>query len=119
MSEAGRYAPRPGRIPGVVLNLGGCDLVLAPLNLDGVQAATPLLERFNELAKAPGIESMGPLLQAAAEVLHLSLVRNYTDMTPDDVRGLLDVYNAAQAVEAMATQSGFKRATPGEIPPAS
>ena len=108
-----KYAPRPGHIPGAVINLGGHELVLAPLNLDGVRAAQPYLDRLPELRQPEEV------LQVSAELLLLSLARNYPDMTAADVAGLLDMDNAPRAIDAMTTQRGYKRAKPGELTPAS
>lgn len=113
MTDGGSWAPVPGKIPGTELNLGGRVLVLAPLNLDQVQA-------FDE--KISGLGGDVPLrdaINAAVPIIHASLSRNYPDMTVDDVRGLLDVGNFRQALEAVVASSGYALAVPGESSPAS
>lgn len=117
MSDAvngSKYAPVPGKIPGTAINLGGRDLILAPLNLDGVQAFEPLQERFKQEAG-----DLGGLTNIVAEALHLSLRRNYPDMTIEDVAGLLDVNNMQSAMEELTAAAGFRKAAPGESAPAS
>lgn len=117
MSDAvngSKYAPVPGRIPGQAINLGGVDLVFAPLNLDGVQAFIPLQAKFKET-----VNDLPSLTAIVAEALLLSLHRNYPDMTQGDVVALLDVGNLETAMDALAAASGFKKAAAGESPPAS
>lgn len=117
MSAAKRYAPVPGRIPGEAFNLGGVDLVFAPLNLDGVREFDAAQKRFIAAAgeRADGIEAM---TRACADVLLLSLRRNYPDMTADDVAALLDLGNMEPAIMVMCHASGMRQAAAGESAPA-
>lgn len=113
MSDPSKYAPVPGNIPGTAINLGGRDLILAPLNLDGVRAAEPLLKELDTLKK---FEMQVPV---AAQVIILSLNRNYPDMTIEDLVPLLDMSNTSKAVLAVAGIAGFEMLKPGETRPAA
>lgn len=110
-ANATKYAPVPGKIPGTALNLGGHDLVLAPLTLDQIQALTAQIEKLGAVA------NMADLVATALPVIHASLMRNYPDMTLEDVRALVDVGNIRKASQAVIGVSGFEFAEPGETTP--
>lgn len=116
MSDAGssKYAPVPGKIPGPVVNLSGQELVLAPMNLDGVQEFLALQAAFD-----PSAGDMRSLINHVARALHISLRRNYPDMTVADVEGLLDVGNIGPAMDLLSAASGLQKAPSGESRPAS
>jgi hypothetical protein len=112
----GKYAPLPGKIPGVVLNLGGHEFVLAPLGLllmRSCQDKSRALSAKKEPAATP--EEWNDW---AVDIILASLVRNYTDMTREHLEPLLDSYNTDLATSAVLSQTGLKRATPGELKPA-
>ena len=115
MSDApSKYAPVPGKIPGRALNMGGRELVLAPLTLDQVQEFEPTMTRLADSSK--------PLREMLADFLPVilaSLQRNYPDITLEDVRALVDVGNFKEATEAIVDISGYKRVAPGETLPAA
>jgi hypothetical protein len=106
----GKWAPVPGKIPGVAVNLGGHTLVLAPL---GIGKAREFSERGKEAKTDDDMAALG------VAMIHASLVRNYPDITLDAVRDLLDTGNLREATDAIAAQSGLKRVTPGELTPGS
>jgi hypothetical protein len=110
----GKYAPKPGNIPGVRINLGGVNFVLAPLGLR-------LTREFEAKAKAleKAIESgdVEAGFEFGAEIIHASLLRNYPDITMDEVRELIDVANMIEAQQKIMGASGLERVSPGELPP--
>jgi hypothetical protein len=107
------YRPVPGKIPGTAINLGGTEWILAPLNLNQV-------EQFGDRIAALGSKStLKENLADAAELVHASLSRNYSDITVEDVREMLDLGNFEKAAKAVVSISGYKAAQPGEAPPAS
>jgi hypothetical protein len=108
-----KYAPVPGKIPGTALNLGGVEFVAPPFNLDGVQEVMPLLEQTKGVKAAP------ETLRAVAAVLHISLKRNYPDLTVDELLPLIDMGNALPSLLAVCKVSGIEFAVPGEPVPAS
>lgn len=105
------FAPIKGKIPGKAINLGGHTLVLAPLNLDGLQQAMPLLDALKELTK------LDEIITGSAPIVLLSLERNY-DIKLDEVVLLLDAGNVTQAVAIVCGVSGLEATAPGEIAPA-
>ena len=109
----GKYDAVPGSIPGTKINLGGVELTMAPLNLDGVKS---FLELQPELAKADGPEES---FRITSKLLLLSLARNYPDMTEQDVLALLDTANAQEAMAVLGKLSGLKQMPAGEPQPAS
>ena len=123
MSEGtGKWAPRPGFIPGAVVNLGGHDLVLAPLNLDAIRHFDQRMRDAQaRLAASPDTMTDVEQQQLFAEMIHASLVRNYADLDLDHVKALLDTENIKLAMRAIADPSGIKIAKPvdlGESQPA-
>ena len=117
MSEHGtngsKYAPVPGKIPGTALNLGGIDFVAPPFNLDGVQEVMPLLNGAKDLTTAEDV------LKHSARIIHVSLKRNYPDLTFDELLVLIDMGNAQNVLETICTASGIEFKKPGEMMPAS
>ena len=116
MSEVnGKYAPRPGNIPGVALNIGGIDFVLAPL---GLRLAREIEARGMALRSRDDVTPE----EAHAfnlEIILLSLHRNYPEITADELDELLDTAVEAEAVSAVLLGTGLKRVTPGELKPGS
>lgn len=110
------YAPVPGKIPGTVINLGGHEFVMPPLNLDGCQRFGPLQAEFLAMQGA-GTVDLPRLYQVVAQCLHLALERNYPDLTVADIVGLLDAGTLRSALTELATVSGFVAA--GEATPAT
>lgn len=113
MSEInGKYLPVPGKIPGRPVNMSGVVLIFAPLTLDQVQQFEKDVATLGTAGTArENIESGLPLLLA-------SLNRNYPEITPEILRPLVDMANFKEACEALVDVSGFKRVSPGELPPA-
>lgn len=108
------YAPRPGHIPGVVVNLGGHQLVLAPF---GLRLLREYQARMQELTKRDPPAEPEDYQAAQTDAITASLQRNYPEITREEVEPLLDSQNTIEAVRAILDQSGMKRVTPGEIQP--
>jgi hypothetical protein len=105
-----KYAPIPGKIPGQVVNLGGHDLVLAPLTIEQIEKLGPQIDTLGV-----GDKTLSELVELAAPIILLSVNRNYPDMTLAELRGLLDVGNVRQAAEA-AVRFGFGVPASAEAP---
>ena len=112
-ANGSKYAPVPGKIPGAAINLGGVDLILAPLNLDGVQAFGALQDELSAAKTFPDIAAV------VSKMLALSLQRNYPDITTDQITNLLDTANVQTSMLELAKVSGMATGAPGELRPAS
>ena len=112
METNGKYAPRPGNIPGVPLNIGGIDFVLAPLGMRLAREIEAKGLKFRE--SDPSAEDAH---RFNLEIILLSLNRNYPDITAEELDALLDTAVEAEAVSAVLLQTGLKRVTPGELKP--
>jgi hypothetical protein len=107
-SGNGKYAPRPGNIPGVAINLGGVDFVLAPLGIR-------LMREFEARGKTVGDGDAAYAFNV--DVILASLHRNYPDLTREELEELLDSHTVPEAVMSVFTQTGLRRVRPGEITP--
>jgi hypothetical protein len=105
-----RYAPVPGKIPGTELNLGGVIFIAAPFNLDGVQEAMTLLESLKDA------KSVQDNLKGTAQVLLISLRRNYPDLTIDELAPLIDLGNWQKALMAVCGASGLEFQSGERVP---
>jgi len=94
--------PVPGKIPGVSFNLGGNDVVLAPLNLKQVEELEPVIAEFSAATDMKSVAALGRKLITA------SLSRNYPDITEDDVMNILDLGQLKAAISAVMGVSGYK-----------
>lgn len=108
-----KYAPVPGKIPGTAVNLGGHVFIVPPLNLDQVVALK------DDLPKLGQGTDLGDMLANSVPVLHASLVRNYPDLTVEELRALLDVGNLRPVCDALIAVNGLKVSPSGETSPAS
>jgi hypothetical protein len=102
------YVPVPGKIPGVAFNLGGNDFILAPLNLQQVEAMEPVIAKFKDA------NDMAAVAEVARQLVTASLSRNYPDITEDDVKHLLDLGQMREAIQAVLGVSGYKTAGEGK-----
>jgi hypothetical protein len=113
MSEARSYAPVPGSIPGTELNLGGVVFVMPPLNLNAVRKYETHIANLGKKG------TVSENIEEALPILHAALVRNYPDLTVEQLRELVDMGNYFEAVAALTSISGFKKVPSGEARPPS
>jgi hypothetical protein len=107
------FAPVTGKIPGTMINLGGREYILAPLNLDQVQQFEEVIPKLGQAA------TLQENIKQSLPLIHASLSRNYPEITIEDVRKIVDLGNFAAASWAIVSLSGYKRVPAGESPPAS
>ena len=112
-ANGSRYAPVAGKIPGTAINLGGVDLVIAPLSLDQVQQFEEDISKASERLSG---KNFAEQISYCLPVIHAGLTRNYPDLTQDELRKLLDIGNFIPAFQAVVRVSGFEVARPGETP---
>lgn len=96
---------------GVKVSLGGQDYILPPLTLGTLKR---LGSKLNTLA---GINSVPNEEQCAVmcEIVHGSLVRNYPDITQDQLYEMLDLGNMTTVFQAVLGVSGIKEGKQGEV----
>ncbi len=107
------YKPVPGRIPGTLINLGGVEFVMPPLNLDQIREFENIIP---ELGKKDGFTANA---DEALPVIYAALSRNYPDLKLEELRALLDAGNLKAASLAVIMSSGYTPGKPGEPAPAS
>ena len=97
-------------LDGVKVNLGGRDYMVPPLNLKALKRLGPKLKLLSNLGDVPSDEEV----DAVVEVLHSALVRNYPDITSDEVSDRIDLANLRPALMAVMGASGLTQGLPGE-----
>lgn len=96
------------KFPGVaVMFADGVERVVPPLTL---RAVTALSERL--AAYTGGVGSNDVAL--VVDTVHAALVRNYPEITRDDVSDLVDLGNMAAVMQATLKVGGFQERQPGE-----
>jgi hypothetical protein len=91
-------------IDGVKIDLGGGEWIVPPLNLRTLEKFYPVIESWTQPR-----ENALDYLREVAEFIHAALVRNYPDLTLDDVKDLVDLKNVQMVIPAILEASGFAR----------
>jgi len=109
-------------IEGVSISLGGRDFTVPALNFKGIRAREEDIDRISKPAsdesEAFGADRMG----AVCRIVHTALVRNYPDVTLEQVEDWVDLNNVTYVIDAVLGQSGLKKnageegSAPGEAP---
>jgi hypothetical protein len=97
-------------IKGKEIELGGKNYTVPPLNLT-------MVEHFQD--KLIGFTGgMDPeSVKLVAEVTHAAIIRNYPDMTLEEIKDVLDLGNMVEVFQAVLQVSGFiARTDQGEAP---
>ena len=95
-------------IDGVKIKLGEIEYVVPPLNLKSMRRLLPKLNTL-KTSGLPGDEDLTTIV----DVVHSALVRNYPNMTVEDVENGLDMVNMQGIVSQVLGQSGVKS---GNVP---
>lgn len=118
MTNASKYAPVPGSIPGTLVNLSGVQLVIAPLNLDQVKALEDQVSQLGVRAKPDGtLRTLSEMMEQSIPLLLCALSRNYPDITEEDLRKIIDLGNFQAASQAVIKVSGYVVGQAGELMP--
>jgi hypothetical protein len=92
-------------IDGAVMTINGQEYVIPALNFKALRKLRADLDMLGK------VESNRPLTDDEADafvrVFHAALVRNYPDMTTDDVEELVDFRNLVPLMTAIMGASGF------------
>ncbi|OQW33936.1 MAG: hypothetical protein A4E20_11955 [Nitrospira sp. SG-bin2] len=87
-------------IKGKEIELGGKIYVVPPLSLGKVEYFQDQLINFTG-----GIDPQS--VKLVAEVTHAALLRNYPDMTLEEVKDVLDLGNMVEVFQAVLQVAGF------------
>lgn len=97
---------------GITVNIGGTDYVVPPLTLGAIKRLMPKIEAMATSLAADG--KMRPeSMDSIVEVVHAALLRNYPDMTLQELEDMLDVKNIADIMQAVLGVSGLERKAAG------
>jgi hypothetical protein len=104
-------------IEGTKVMLGETEYTIPPLTLKALRKLAPKLKDLAGLATdgsnilgAEQLEQLG----LVSELVHAALLRNYPEMTLDQVEELLDTKNLNRVLGAVLAIAGFEAAIPGE-----
>lgn len=96
---------------GVKVTMGGREFILPPLTLKALRKMGPKIKLLGTMTDVPTEEQIA----AMVEVVHAGLVRNYPDITVDELEDLIDLGNLREVFPAVMASSGLSRVTPGEV----
>ncbi len=103
-------------IDGVEIKLGRKALIVPPLNFKALQRLRPQIKLLAGIGVG-GEEITDEQLDAVYEVVHTALLRNYPNMSREDLTDSLDLGNVGLVLKAIMSGSGL---TPsGEVRPAT
>ena len=91
------------KVKGLLIELGGRELVVPPLALGALEQLQARLVQFK------GDIRDKDQVATAIDAAHAALKRNYPDMSRDEVAEMIDVGNMAEVFEAVMDVSGLKR----------
>lgn len=91
------------KFKGVKLTLGDRTFVCPPLSLRALQALQERLRAYQ------GGAALAADVSIVADAAYAALIRNYPDITLDDLMDLIDVGNMTEIMEAVMDVSGLKR----------
>jgi hypothetical protein len=84
-------------IPGVTLTLGGREFVVPPLSMKALRELHPQWPTLQSMGDVP----TGPQIDVVLGVVHSALIRNYPDLTRDELEELVDLGNLPKALMAV------------------
>lgn len=90
------------KFKGIAIQFGDTSLVVPPLNFRALQSLQSRLAGFSGGTDPDSI-------QVVVDAFHSAVVRNYPDMTVDQVVDLLDLENMQAVMEAVMDVSGLRR----------
>lgn len=101
-------------IEGIKVNLGGREFVAPPIPLKIFRTKAAWFDELNKLNRT---NMMTPAAEeAVVGIIHSALIRNYPNLTPEEVEDLLDLRSMTETVQAIMDFSGAVKVNPGEAP---
>ncbi len=106
----------PIRIDGTTLKLRGREVILPPLDVRTIRRFTRdgRLDKVMSMAARKGTLATDDEWGALVDLLTAALAVNYPEITTEDVEGMVDIANVADAIDALFMSSGFRRVPQGE-----
>ena len=99
-------------IEGINVNLGGREFVAPPIPLKIFRTKAAWFEELNKMQRT---QMMTPAAaEAVVGIIHAALVRNYPDLTVEEVEDLLDLRSMTETVTAIMDFSGAVKVNQGE-----
>jgi len=97
---------------GRVVHFGGKDWIAPALTLGPIKRLTPVLARLTLAGATDPMEQLGDIVQ----VVHASLVRNYPELTVEQLEEVIEIPALSDVVHAVLEVSGFtvEKADPGD-----
>jgi len=83
-------------IEGVKLTLGGREFVVPPLSFKALRELTPRWPELTGMGDVP----TGEQIDVVLGVVHSALIRNYPDLTLEDLEDLVDLGNLPKCLMA-------------------
>lgn len=96
-------------IDGTEIKMGGETYIVPPLNFKRLKKIQPLLAKLSTLTPTAG-DVNEEQFDAAVEIVHLALTRNYPDLEREKVEELIDLRNLPFVMAAIMGQSGLVKA---------
>lgn len=93
-------------IEGTEIELGGQKWIVPALNFKRIKQLKPIMEKLTASAAGPS-DISDEAIDAAAQLVHLALSRNYPEVKIDDIEEWLDLRNFRDIVMAIVGQSGL------------
>ncbi len=94
------------KFQGITITINGEERVAPPLTLGAMRKLLPLIKTLNIDKKGvPSDEDFGTMVA----VVHASLVRNYPDITPQEIEDGLDMQEFLSCISAIMSVSGLQQ----------
>lgn len=92
-------------LDGVKVSMGGRDFVVPSLTLKSLKSLSSKLEILSSMGGIPTPDQ----IDAMVSVIHCAMVRNYPELSTQDVEELLDLSNLQTTFLSVMAASGLQR----------
>lgn len=95
---------KPALIPGLPMQIGGREFVIAPLTLGQLRRLMPKVKQLAQVGANMSEAQIGTLV----EIVTAAVQRNHPDVTVDTMENLLDLGNAGDVLTEVLSGAGLK-----------
>lgn len=99
-------------IPGTIITLGGKKYLLPPMNVEAMESEEEFLTEA--MGGSPNPASGVRYMRAVSNLVHITLRRNYPDLTVEEVKKHVDFSNMHDLLANLFKTSGFQDKVEGE-----